>query len=117
MTEKPKSDPTIISISQNVTTKVGLPVTLTCHIEGDLSHYWVRWMSRNAIVQEEEKHSISSSPSFNGTVHYLTVHSVKVSREYSCKVCTINNEVVDEVTHQIHVDNGMIKQYHYYTYI
>ena len=37
--------------------------------------------------------------------HYLTV---TVSDKYYCNVYTIENKVVDQVTHQIFVDNGTI---------
>lgn len=107
VTEKPK-EPKITSEPQNITTEVGLPVTLRCYVEGDPSHYWVGWMSRNAIIQKGEEHSISTSPSFNstnGTTHYLTIHSVKFSDKYHCKVYTITNKIVDQVTHQVHVNN------------
>lgn len=107
-----KPTPTIISEPQNVTIEAGLPVTLSCYVEGDPRHYWVGWMSRNTIIQNGEEHSISTSPSFkstNGTSHYLTIHSVKSSGKYNCKVFTIQQNVaVDEVTHQVVVDNGTI---------
>ena len=112
MIEKPKiKKPKIISKSQNVTTKFGLPVTLKCYVEGDPKHYLVGWMNRNAIIKKGEEHSVSTSPSFqsaNGTVHYLTVHTVKTSGKYHCNVYTMSKKVVDQVTHQVTVDNGMI---------
>ena len=112
MTEKPKiEEPKIISKSQNITIEYGLPITLTCYVDGDPSHYWVGWMSRNEIIQEGKEHSMSTSPSFtstNGTVHYLTVHTVKTSGKYHCNVHTMSKKVVDQVTHQVVVDNGMI---------
>ena len=101
----------IISKPHNITTVVGLPVTLTCYVEGDPNHYWVGWMSRNSIIQAGEEHSVSTSPSFqsaNGTVHYLTIHTVKTSGKYHCNVYTISKKVVDQVTHQVTVDNGKI---------
>ena len=107
MKEKPK----IISKPQNITMKVGLPVTLRCYVEGDPTHYWIGWMSRNTIIQEGEEYSTSTSPSFkstNGTTHYLTVHSVKVSDKYQCNVYTIKGKVLDQVTHQILINNGRI---------
>ena len=109
--EKPKVEPKIISKPQNVTTEVGLPVTLKCYVEGDPSHYWVGWMSRNSIIQKGGDYSISTSPSLkstNGTTHYLTIHSVRVSGKYHCKVYTIQKKVLAQVTHQVLVDNGMI---------
>ena len=111
VTEEPVTkEPTIISKPENITTVVGLPVTLKCYVKGDPSHYLVGWMSRNEIIQEGKEHSISTSPSFksaNGTVHYLTVHTVKTSGKYNCNVYTMSKKVVDQVTHQVVVDNGM----------
>ena len=107
--EKPKTEAKIISKSQNVTTEVGLPVTLKCYVEGDPSQYWVGWLSRNDIIQKGEDYSTSTSPSLkstNGTIHYLTIHSVKVSGKYHCKVYTIQKKVLDQVTHEVIVDNG-----------
>lgn len=107
--EKPKIEAKIISKSQNVTTGVGLPVTLKCYVEGDPSQYWVGWLSRNAMIHKGEDHSISTSPSLkstNGTTHYLTIHSVKVSGKYHCKVYTVQKKVLDQVTHEVLVDNG-----------
>ena len=120
MLEKSKIEPKITSKSQNVTTGVGLPVTLKCYVEGDPSHYWVGWMSRNAIIQKGEEYSISTAPGFkstNGTTHYLTIHSVKVSGKYHCKVYTIEKKVLDQVTHQVLVDNGKISLYSCFTLI
>ena len=111
MLEKPTVEPKIINEPENITTGVGLPVTLKCYVKGDPSHYIVGWISRNTVIQEGEEYSMSTSPSFkstNGTAHYLTIHTVKVSDKYYCNVYTIENKVVDQVTHQIHVDNGMI---------
>ena len=108
MMEKP--EPTITTKPQNIITAVGLPVTLTCHVEGDPSSYWVGWMSQHAIIQEGEDHSISTSPSFkstNGTVHHLTIHRVKESGKYHCEVYTISKKV-DQVTHQVIADDGKI---------
>ena len=112
VTEEPTTQkPTIVTEPCNITTEVGLPVTLKCYVEGDPSHYLVGWMSQNAIIKKGEEHSVSTSPSFqsaNGTVHYLTIHTVKTSGKYHCNVYTMSKKVVDQVTHQVIVDNGMI---------
>ena len=117
VTEEPVTEePTIISKPENITTVVGLPVTLKCYVKGDPSHYLVGWMSQNEIIQEGKEHSMSTSPSFtsaNGTVHYLTVHTVKTSGKYHCNVYTMSKKVVDQVTHQVHIGKGKI----YYTYV
>ena len=91
---------------RNITTDIGLPVTLTCCVEGDPNHYWVGWMSRHTIIQAGEEHSFSMSPSFkstDGTIHYLTIHSVKGASEYECKVYTITGAVRDQLTHYVFV--------------
>ena len=111
MLEKPTVEPKIINEPENITTEVGLPVTLKCYVEGDPSQYFVGWMSRNTMIQEGEEYSKSNTPSFkstNGTAHYLTIHTVKVSDKYCCIVYSIENKVVDRVTHQILVNNGTI---------
>jgi len=83
-------------------------------VKGDPSHYWVGWMSRNTIVQEGDKYSISNSPSFksnNGTSHYLTVHSVKEAGKYECIVYNLAGEVEDFITHEVFLNSkGMDKQ-------
>ena len=111
MLEKLTAEPKIINKPENITTEVGLPVTLKCYVEGDPNHYIVGWMSRYTLIREGEEYSMSNSTSFkstNGTAHYLTIHTVKVSDKYYCNVYTIENKVVDQVTHQIRVNNGMI---------
>ena len=102
--------PKIINKPRNITTDVGLPVTLTCYVEGDPSHYWVGWMSRHAVIQAGEEHSISTSPNFKstngtGTTHHLTIHSVKEAGKYECKVYTITGDVQDQLTHHIIVSD------------
>ena len=77
-------------------------------MKGDPNHYTVGWISRNTVIQEGEEYSMSNSTSFHGTAHYLTIHTVKISDKYYCKVYTIENKVADQLTHQILVDNGMI---------
>ena len=92
----------------NVTINVGLPVTLTCYVQGDPNHYWVGWMSRQTVIQEGDEYSVSTSPNFkspNGTIHHLTIHSVKEAGKYECKVYTIAGDFQDQVTHQI-IING-----------
>ena len=66
-------------------------------------------MSRNTIINAGDEHSISTSPNFrslNGTKHYLTIHSIKVSDKYECKLYTIQGDVQDQVTHHVIVDEG-----------
>ena len=84
MLEKPTVEPKIINKPENITTGVGLPVTLKCYVERDPSHYIVGWISRNTAIQEGEENSISNATSFkstNGTAHYLTIHTVKSIRQ------------------------------------
>jgi len=99
--------PKIVNKPTNVTVKVGLPVTLTCHVEGDPTHYWIGWMYRESIIEEGEHHAISTTASFRGTSHHLTVHKVKVPGEYECKVFTIEGQVLDQTTHQVNIDQGI----------
>ena len=102
-------EPKIISKPCNITTEVGQPVTLTCYVEGDPDHYWVGWMSKNTIIHARDEHSISTSPSFrslNGTVHHLTIHSVKVSGKYECILYTVEGDVQDKVAHNIAIYEG-----------
>ena len=111
----------IINQPHNITTDVGLPVTLTCYVEGDPNHYWVGWMSRHTVIQAGEEHSISTSPNFkssNGTIHHLTIHSVKEAGKYECKVYTIGGDVQDQVTHHVSVPDHDGKECnHSYSYI
>ena len=98
----------VINKPYNITTDIGLPVTLTCCVEGDPDHYYVGWMSRNSVIKAGEEHSISASPNFksaaNGTIHHLTIHSVKKAGKYECKVYTITGDVQDQVTHHVIVN-------------
>ena len=102
--------PKIVNKPHNITTDIGLPVTLTCYVEGDPNHYWVGWMSRQTIIHAGEKHSISTSPNFkstNGTTHHLTIHSVKEAGKYECKVYTMTGDVQDQLTHHVFaITNG-----------
>ena len=101
--------PKITSKSSYITTNIGLPVTLTCYVEGDPNHYWVGWMHRNTIIQSGEEHSISTSPNFrsrNGTTHHLTIHSIKISGKYECKVYSITGDCRDQVSHQVLISEG-----------
>ena len=100
--------PKVINKPSNITTDIGLPVTLTCYVEGDPSHYWIGWMSRHTVIQAGEKHSISTSPNFksaNGTIYHLTIHSVKEAGKYECKVYAITGDVQDQVAHHIIVND------------
>ena len=95
-----------------VVDRVGLPITLTCKVSGDPSHYWVGWMYRNSIIQrgdEDYAHSFSTSPSYlsNGTTQFLTIHSLKAPGNYTCQVYSIEGKQLDNVTHQVTV-KGML---------
>ena len=101
--------PKVTTKCSNITTEVGLPVTLTCFVEGDPKHYWVGWLSRNTVIHTGEEHSISTAPNFrspNGTIHYLTIHSIKKSGKYECKVFSMTGDVQDQVSHQVLVHEG-----------
>ncbi|XP_065915517.1 limbic system-associated membrane protein-like [Dysidea avara] len=100
--------PKITTKPTNVTTMVGLPVTLSCHVKGDPDHYWVGWMYRDSIIQEGEQYATSTARSTRGTHHYLTIHSVKQSGNYVCKVYTIHG-TVDETTNNVTVENDATK--------
>ena len=89
---------------------VGLPVTLSCHVKGDPTHYWVGWMYRDSIIQEGEQNAMSTSRSTRGTHHYLTIHTVKESGKYKCNVYTIKG-LVNQVPHHVTVKNGMSIKY------
>ena len=90
--------------------RVGLPITLTCTVSGDPSHYWVGWMYRNSIIQRSGEHSLSASSSFlpNGTTHHLTVHYIKVPGNYTCQVYSIEGKQLDNVTHQVSVKGTFV---------
>ena len=88
--------------------RVGLPITLTCRVSGDPSHYWVGWVYKNSIIQRGNghSHSLSTSPSFissNGTTHHITIHTVTVPGKYTCQVYSIEGEQLDHVTHQVSI--------------
>ena len=106
------SKPTIVSPPVNATvTRSGLPITLSCEVDGDPNHYWVRWFHRNSMIQtDDDDHSVSVSPSvrsLQGTTHHLTVHSVKVAGKHHCQVFTIQDgNVTDQVTHQVSIGSG-----------
>ncbi|XP_065914888.1 uncharacterized protein [Dysidea avara] len=100
--------PKITTKPTNVTTMVGLPVTLSCHVKGDPTHYWVGWMYRDSIIQEGEQNAMSTSRSTRGTHHYLTIHTVKESGKYKCNVYTIKG-LVNQVPHHVTVKNDMTK--------
>ncbi|XP_065918547.1 uncharacterized protein [Dysidea avara] len=100
-------EPKIVSPPLNATvTRPGLPITLSCEVDGDPNHYWVGWFYKSSIIQNgDDDHSVSVSPSFRslqGTTHHLTVHSVKHDGKYQCLVFTIRDgSVVDQLTHQV----------------
>ncbi|XP_065918570.1 uncharacterized protein [Dysidea avara] len=106
------SKPTIISPPVNATvTRPGLPITLSCEVDGDPNHYWVGWFHRNSMIQtDDDDRSVSESPSVRsqqGTTHHLTVHSVKVAGKYQCQVFTIQDgNVTDQVTHRVSIGSG-----------
>ena len=106
------SKPVIISNPVNVNvTRPGLPITLSCEVDGDPNHYWVGWFYKSSIIQNgDDDHSVSISPSFRslqGTTHHLTVHSVKHDGKYKCLVFSIRDgSVVDQQTHQVTISKG-----------
>ena len=106
------SKPKIVSPPLNATvTRPGLPITLSCEVDGDPNHYWLGWFYKSSIIQNgDDDHSVSVSPSFRslqGTTHHLTVHSVKLDGKYQCLVFTIKDgSVIDEVTHQVAIAKG-----------
>ena len=61
-----------------------LPVTLSCHVEGDSNHYWVGWIYGESSIQGE--HSMPTSTN-------LTVHTLTAPGKYVCKVYIINGPV------------------------
>ncbi|XP_065916877.1 uncharacterized protein [Dysidea avara] len=109
------SKPTIISNPVNATvTRPGLPITLSCEVDGDPNQYWVGWFYKSSIIQNgDDDHSVSVSPSFRslqGTTHHLTVHSVKHDGKYQCQVFTIRDgSAVDQLTHQVTISKGNSK--------
>ena len=109
--------PKITSNSTNVTTTVGLPVTLSCHVEGDPNHYWVGWMHRESTIQQGEQYAMSTARTIRGTRHYLTIHTVKESGKYVCKLYTINGHVDQESSNTVTVENGMNMKYYRGVYL
>ena len=101
--------PEIITKPINATVdSVGLPITLTCKVSGDPSHYYIGWIHKNSIMQRGDgySHSISTSPNLlspNGTIHYLTVHSVNIPGKYTCQVYSIEGKQLNNVTHQVSI--------------
>ena len=102
------SKPKIVNPPVNATvTRPGLPITLSCQVDGDPNHYWVGWFYKTAIIKNgDDDHSVSVSPNFRsqqgGTTHHLTVHSVKHDGKYQCLVYTIRDgSVVDQLAHQV----------------
>ena len=85
-----------------------MPITLTCKVSGDPSHYWVGWMYRNSIIQKRDEdyaHSFSTSPSYlsNEITQFLTVHSLKAPGNYTCQVYSIEGKQLDNVMHQVSI--------------
>ena len=103
------SKPIVISQPTNATVdRVGLPITLTCEVNGDPNHYWVGWMHKNSIIQEGDKdsHSLFTSQSFmspNTTSYHLKVHYVKAPGKYTCQVYSIEGQQLDHVTHKVSI--------------
>ena len=102
--------PEIISRPIKSTVEIGLPITLTCVVNGDPSHYWVGWLHKNFTIQtgDGHSHSVSTSPTGslllpNSTSYHLTVHSVQAPGKYTCQVFNIEGKQLDNVTHQINV--------------
>ena len=98
-------------------TKIGLPITLRCYVEGDPNHYSVGWMSKNTILQQESSiSSLPNNPSCNESIHYLTVHSIKISDKYVCKVFILTGDAQDQVNNRVLVTEGgnFNKSLHYY---
>ena len=63
------------------------------------------------MIHAGDEHSISTSLDFrspNGTAHHLTIHSVKVSGKYECKLYSINGDIQDQITHHVVVNEGKI---------
>ena len=93
-------------------TRPGLPITLSCQVDGNPIHYWVGWFYKTSIIKSgDDDHSVSVSPNFRsqqgGTTHLLTVHSVKHDGKYQYLVYTIGDEsVVDQLTHQVTISKG-----------
>ena len=86
--------------------RAGLPITLTCEVDGDPSHYWVGWIHKNSIIQtgDGDSYSHSTSPSLtspNGTSYHLTVHSVKAPGKYTCQVYSIEGEKLANMSHEV----------------
>jgi len=106
------SEPKIISPPNNTAVvRPGLPITLSCEVDGDPNHYWVGWFYKTSMIQTtgDDDHSVSVSPSIRslqGTTHHLTVHSVKQDGKYQCLVFAIKDgSVVDQVNHQVTITN------------
>ena len=107
------SKPKIVSLPVTATvTRPGLPITLSCQVDGDPNHYWVGWFYKTSIIKnEDDNHSVSVSPNFRsqqgGTIYHLTVHSVKHDGKYQCLVYIIRDgSVVDQLTHQVTIGKG-----------
>jgi len=93
---------------------VGLPVTLSCHVKGDPSFYLLGWMHKDSFIHEGEQYAMSTSRSTRGMHHYLTIHAVKESGKYNCKVFT-NKGPVDQVSYHVAIENGKSMKYYFCT--
>ena len=103
------SRPLITTCPTNATVdRVGLPITLTCEVSGDPSHYWVGWMHKNSIIETGNGHTVSSLMSPNSTSYHLKVHSVKFPGKYTCQVFSIEGKQLSNVTHQVSVKGTTI---------
>ena len=107
-------EPVITTCPINATVDtVGLPITLTCEVSGDPTHYWVGWMHKKSIIQTGDEHSVSVLPSLmspNCTSYHLKVHSVKFPGKYTCQVFSIEGKHLSNVTHQVSVKGTDIHQ-------
>ena len=96
--------PVITTYPMNATVdRVGLPITLTCEVSGDPSHYWVGWMHKNSIIETGNGHTVSSFMSPNSTSYHLKVHSVTFPGKYTCQVFSTEGKQLSNVTHQVSV--------------
>ncbi|KAG6461797.1 hypothetical protein O3G_MSEX012863, partial [Manduca sexta] len=78
------------SISSNLTTKVGLPVTLSCHPLGD-SPIRVKWTLGGKPVEfTSSRVTISETPSHNGLTSVINIHYVE-SRDGGTYECRASN--------------------------
>jgi len=55
---------------------VGLPVTFSCHVEGDPNHYWVGWMHRDQSLPFNKENNTPFLPLGLPEVHVTTSHYI-----------------------------------------